>query len=111
MAGRNGVAGKGVQSGNHRRYVPTSHEGISHDSLANLGQDWSLVADPGMEPRPPFKVYLPRTTEDVVTAVRECRDAGEQLRFGRQFTLHRRFTLRVALEVGRRQELTHRGNP
>ena len=56
MAGRNGVAGKGVQSGNHRRYVPTSHESISHDSLANLGQDWSLVADPGMGPRPQFQV-------------------------------------------------------
>ncbi|MCP2242315.1 FAD-binding oxidoreductase [Lentzea aerocolonigenes] len=78
MAGRNG-AGRGTKPGNHQKYVPTSHDGISHDSLANLGQDWSLVADPGMKPRPPFKVYLPRTTEDVVTAVRECRDAGVQL--------------------------------
>ncbi|MEV6873194.1 FAD-binding oxidoreductase [Amycolatopsis sp. NPDC051128] len=76
MAGKNGLV---ETASNHYTYVPTSHDSINHDSITNLGHDWSLVADPDAEPRPPFKVYLPRTTEDVVAAVRECRDAGVQL--------------------------------
>jgi hypothetical protein len=64
---------------NHSHYIATSHDGINHDSIANLGYDWSRVADPGIVPSPPFKVYLPRTTEDVVRAVRECHAAEDQL--------------------------------
>jgi hypothetical protein len=63
----------------HYRYQATSHDGISHDSLAGLGYDWSRVADPGTPPRPPFKVYLPRSTEDVARAVQESKDAGEPI--------------------------------
>lgn len=61
------------------RYVPTSHDLFGHDSVSGLGYDWSRVADPGIAPRPPFKVYLPRTTADVVRLVREASDAGEQV--------------------------------
>lgn len=57
-----------------------SHQAISHDSIANLGYDWSRVADPDIEPRYPFKVYLPRTTDDVVAAVRETAQLGQSLR-------------------------------
>jgi hypothetical protein len=72
----------GVKTGtptNHEHYIPTSHESIRHDSIANLGYDWSRIADPGIAARPPFKVYLPRTTEDVVRAVIESKDTGEPL--------------------------------
>jgi hypothetical protein len=64
---------------NHERYVASSHDGISHDSLLNLGYDWSRIADPGVTPRPPFKVYLPRTTDDVVRAVQEARQNEQPL--------------------------------
>jgi hypothetical protein len=64
---------------NHYHYVPTSHETIRHDSLSGLGYDWSKIADPGIPAKPPFKVYLPRTTEDVVRAVQEARESGEPL--------------------------------
>ncbi|HEY4567906.1 MAG TPA: FAD-binding oxidoreductase, partial [Kribbella sp.] len=64
---------------NHEHYVTTSHESMRHDSIANLGYDWSRIADPGVAARPPFKVYLPRTTEDVVRAVIESKDSGEPL--------------------------------
>ena len=64
---------------NEYHYVPTSHETIRHDSVENLGYDWSRIADPGVAARPPFKVYLPRTTDDVVRAVRECQGAGVPL--------------------------------
>jgi len=56
-----------------------SHESIHHDSLDSLGYDWGRVADPGIEPRPPSKVYTPRTTQDVVEAINETRERGEQL--------------------------------
>ncbi len=64
---------------NHYHYVPTSHETIRHDSLSGLGYDWSKIADPGIPAKPPFKVYLPRTTEDVVRAVQEARESGDPL--------------------------------
>src|SRR5690349_16372863 len=64
---------------NHPHYVPSSHDGISHDSLVNLGYDWSRIADPGMAPRPPVKVYLPRTTEDVGRAGLQARANGESV--------------------------------
>jgi hypothetical protein len=61
---------------NHWHYVPTSHESIWHDSLSSLGYDWSKVADPAMPPRMPIKVYLPRTTEEVMTVVQETQRDG-----------------------------------
>jgi len=57
----------------------TSHETFTHDSIDSLGYDWERVANPGIAPRFPRKVYLPRTTEDVVAAVRECKTLGEPL--------------------------------
>jgi hypothetical protein len=61
---------------NHWHYVPTSHDGIRHDSVSNLGFDWSKTADPDIAARMPFKVYLPRTTEDVVAILQETRGEG-----------------------------------
>jgi hypothetical protein len=60
-------------------YVPTSHEAFTHDSIDSLGYDWERVANPGIAPRYPFKVYLPVTTEDIVAAVRETRQLGQRL--------------------------------
>jgi hypothetical protein len=62
-----------------KAYEPTSHEAIDHDAIESLGYDWTQVADPGVAPRPPSKVYLPRSTEDVVAAVLECRSLGQRL--------------------------------
>ncbi|MGA4508540.1 FAD-binding oxidoreductase [Propionibacteriaceae bacterium G1746] len=56
-----------------------SHQHISHDSIANLGHDWSRVADPDESPQYPAKVYLPRTAEDVAAAVIETRQLGQRL--------------------------------
>jgi hypothetical protein len=57
----------------------SSHESFTHDSIDSLGYDWARVGDPGIAPRPPRKIHLPRTTEDVVDAVREARALSEQL--------------------------------
>ena len=57
----------------------TSHETFAHDSIDSLGYDWGRIADPGVAPRFPRKVYLPRTTADIVAAVRETAAAGERL--------------------------------
>jgi len=54
-----------------RPYEPTAHEAFSHDSIDNLGYDWSRVAEPNPKPRPPKKVYFPRTTSDVQAALTE----------------------------------------
>jgi hypothetical protein len=56
-----------------------SHESFTHDSIDSLGYDWSRVADPSVAPKIPFKVYLPRTTGDIVRAVREAKSLGERL--------------------------------
>jgi len=53
-----------------------SHEKFVHDSIASLGYDWARIADPDARPRYPFRVYLPQTTDDVVTAVNEARSLG-----------------------------------
>lgn len=55
------------------------HHAFSHGDLAGLAYDWERVGDPDVPPRWPFKVYLPRSTDDVVRAVREVRAAGERL--------------------------------
>ncbi|MCK2219175.1 FAD-binding oxidoreductase [Actinomadura sp. ATCC 31491] len=62
-----------------QKYVPTSHEAYPHDTLLSLAYDWERVADPGIPPRWPFRVYLPRGTDDVVRAVNETRERGERL--------------------------------
>jgi hypothetical protein len=56
-----------------------SHQQISHDSIAGLGYDWSKVADPDTMPRYPFKVYLARSTDDVVAAIKETNALGQRL--------------------------------
>lgn len=56
-----------------------SHQKISHDSIAGLGYDWSRIADPDIPPRYPSKVYLPRSTADVVAAIKETRSLGQSL--------------------------------
>ncbi len=63
-----------------RPYVATSHESFSHDSIDSLGYDWERMADPGTHPRYPLKVYLPRTTEDVVAAILEAKELGQDLK-------------------------------
>lgn len=55
-----------------------SHETFTHDSIDSLGYDWERIADPTIAPRFPRKIYLPRTTEDIVAAVRECAALGER---------------------------------
>lgn len=56
-----------------------SHETFTHDSIDSLGYDWSRIGNPTVTPRYPRKVYLPQSDEDVVAAVRECRDLGQPL--------------------------------
>lgn len=55
------------------------HRAFSHAELSWLAYDWERVGDPDVAPRWPFKVFLPRSTEDVVRAVREAAAAGEKL--------------------------------
>src|SRR6266404_2280755 len=57
----------------------TSHEGIVHNNINELGYDWEQVGDPAIEPRYPSKVYLPQTTEDIVAAVKEVNALGQKL--------------------------------
>jgi hypothetical protein len=56
-----------------------SHEKFSHDSIDHLGYDWERVGDPHIKPKHPFKVYIPRSTEDVAEAVREVKQLGQTL--------------------------------
>lgn len=56
-----------------------SHEKFSHDSIDHLGYDWERVGDPNIKPKHPFKVYIPRSTEDVVEAVQEVKKLGQTL--------------------------------
>lgn len=56
-----------------------SHEAFVHDSIDSLGYDWGRIADPHVTPQFPFKVYLPRTTDDVVRVVKEARALGQEL--------------------------------
>ncbi|MBO0747333.1 MAG: FAD-binding oxidoreductase [Acidimicrobiaceae bacterium] len=57
-----------------------SHKGFTHDSIDSLGYDWERIANPEIPPRFPLKVYLPRTTEEVVKVVKEAKALGEHLR-------------------------------
>lgn len=62
-----------------QRYPSLGHQAFRHDTLSSLGYDWERVGDPEAAPRWPFKVYLPRDTEDVVRAVREAGELGQRL--------------------------------
>jgi hypothetical protein len=55
-----------------------SHETFTHDSIDSLGFDWERIAAPSIPSRLPRKIYLPRTTDDIVRAVRESRSLGER---------------------------------
>ena len=57
-----------------------SHEAFSHDSIDSLGYDWDRIGNPKIEPKYPFKAYLPQTTEDVAEAVREVKQLGQDLK-------------------------------
>jgi hypothetical protein len=57
-----------------------SHEAFSHDSIESLAYDWERIGNPKIPPKYPFKVYLPRSTEDVAAAVREVKQLGQELK-------------------------------
>ena len=56
----------------------TSHETFTHDSLDSLGYDWGRIADPGVGPIQPLKIYMPQSTEEVVNVLAEARQLGER---------------------------------
>ena len=56
-----------------------SHETFSHDSLDSLAYDWERIGNPRIAPKFPFKVYLPRSPEDVARAVKECKELGQTI--------------------------------
>jgi hypothetical protein len=66
------------------RMSVSTHDGLqhgfTHDSLDSLGHDWARIADPLAPGRSPLKVYLPRTTDDLIAAVREAKSLGEDVR-------------------------------
>jgi FAD binding domain len=72
---KNGTSPK--QSAWRRRI--TSHETFTHDSIDSLGYDWERIGNPDIKPKYPLKVYLPRTTEDIVRCVTEARTLGEKI--------------------------------
>jgi hypothetical protein len=49
----------------------SSHDAFKHDSLNGLGYDWEWIADHDIGPKAPLKVYLPRSTDDVVAAIKD----------------------------------------
>lgn len=46
------------------------HEKIDHDSIDWLGYDWEKVANSRVQPSPPLAAYFPRSTAEVITAVK-----------------------------------------
>src|SRR5215218_6264588 len=58
----------------------SSHESFTHDSIDSLGYDWERIANPAAAPRFPLKVYLPRTTDDLIRILREAKSLGDDLR-------------------------------
>ncbi len=62
------------------RYKFSSHENFSHDDIDSFGYDWERNANRDIAPKYPLKVYLPRTTEDVVEVMREARRLGQELK-------------------------------
>lgn len=59
----------------------SSHDGLTqgftHDSLDGLGLDWERIANPQLARRDPLKVYLPRSTEELIAVIREAKALGE----------------------------------
>jgi FAD/FMN-containing dehydrogenase len=55
------------------------HETFDHDSIDSLFYDWDRIGDPDGPARSPLKFYVPRSTEDVVRCVLECRELGQVL--------------------------------
>ncbi|MDQ3327016.1 MAG: FAD-dependent oxidoreductase [Chloroflexota bacterium] len=62
------------------KYTFSSHENFSHDDIDSFGYDWERNANRDIAPKYPLKVYLPRTTEDVVEVMREARRLGQELK-------------------------------
>jgi hypothetical protein len=60
-------------------HVWNAHSSFTHDSINDLGYDWERIANPSIPPKYPFKVYWPRSTEDVVAAVKETAQLGQRL--------------------------------
>ena len=60
-------------------HTPTSHSSFTHDSIDALGYDWERIANPELAPKHPFKVYFPRSTDDVVRVVKESTLLGQKL--------------------------------
>ena len=60
-------------------YRPTSHDGLVHDLVDSFGFDWEKIGDPNIAPRHPRKLYVPRTTADVVATLREVAALGEKV--------------------------------
>ncbi len=56
-----------------------SHEAFTHDSIDSLGYDWERISNPSIAPKFPLKIYLPQTTEDIVSVVKEVKELGEKL--------------------------------
>lgn len=61
-------------------YKHSSHEGFDHDSLESFGYDWERIGNPYLRPKFPLKLYLPQTTDDVITIVREVGELGQELK-------------------------------
>ena len=57
----------------------SSDDSLRHDSIDGLGYDWSRIANPHARPRYPLRIYLPQSTDDVVTIVKEASARGERL--------------------------------
>lgn len=74
----NGVVDLGFRKPTWRSTI-NSHKGFTHDSIDSLGYDWERIANPAIKPQFPLKVYLPQTTDDIITAVREVKTLGEHL--------------------------------
>jgi hypothetical protein len=62
----------------------STHEGVihgfTHDSLDSLGHDYERVSNPAMPGRDPLTVYLPRTTDEVISVIRQAKERGEELK-------------------------------
>lgn len=58
----------------------SSHDKFDHESIDSLGYDWERIANPGIKPMFPSKIYLPRETAHVVSAVKETTKLQQRLR-------------------------------
>src|SRR5579883_154907 len=79
LKGNGGRKNGGAPKPSSWRRRITSHETFTHDSIDSLGYDWERIANPSIAPKYPLKIYLPRTTEDIVKIVKDARTLGEKL--------------------------------